>query len=77
VALNTGTLAASHFPIFNFPVLFGFMNCFRPRPAAVRFELAAPRFILQIPHVAITLEIKRMSREDKLPAMDALWDDLI
>jgi len=30
----------------------------------------------QIPGMAVTLPIKRMSREDKLRAMEALWVDL-
>ena len=40
------------------------------------FHLAGGRLILQIVAVAITLPIKRMSREDKLRAMETLWADL-
>jgi hypothetical protein len=39
-------------------------------------RLAGRHLILQIIDMAITLQIKRMSREDKLRAMEALWVDL-
>ena len=32
--------------------------------------------MLQSMHMAVTLPIRRMSREDKLRAMEALWADL-
>jgi len=41
-----------------------------------RFGLAGGHLMLQIIDVGITLAIKRMSREDKLRAMEALWADL-
>jgi hypothetical protein len=41
-----------------------------------RFRLAGGRLILHIPGVAVTLPIRRMSRADKLRAMEALWADL-
>jgi len=41
-----------------------------------RFCLAGGHLMLQIIDVGITLAIKRMSREDKLRAMETLWADL-
>jgi hypothetical protein len=40
------------------------------------FDLDDRHLILQTIDMAITLPIKRMSREDKLRAMEALWADL-
>ena len=41
-----------------------------------RFGLVGERGFPHIPIVAVTLPIERMSREDKLRAMEALWADL-
>ena len=46
------------------------LKCVRP------FDLAGGPLILQIVAMAVTLPIERMSREDKLRAMEALWEDL-
>jgi hypothetical protein len=40
------------------------------------FGLADGRFIVQIADMTNTLAITRMSREEKLRTMEALWDDL-
>jgi hypothetical protein len=40
------------------------------------FHLAGGRWILHIRDMAVTLPIERMSRVDKLRAMEALWTDL-
>jgi len=44
--------------------------------AVERFGLAAEQLVLHVKSVAVTLPIQRMSREDKLRAMEALWEDL-
>ena len=42
----------------------------------VRFRLAGGRWLLHTIGMAVTLPIRRMSRADKLRAMEALWVDL-
>ena len=46
------------------------------KAAFQRFGLAGGRLILHNMGMAVTLPIKRMSRADKLRAMEALWADL-
>jgi hypothetical protein len=41
-----------------------------------RFGLAGERWFAHVLVMAVTLAIERMSREDKLRAMEALWADL-
>ena len=42
----------------------------------VRFHLAGGRWLLHSIGMAVTLPIRRMSRADKLRAMESLWADL-
>ena len=46
------------------------------RNPGVRFAIVEPRTLHHTIDMAITLPIKRMSREEKLRAMEALWEDL-